>query len=175
MPLPAAPASRIAVPGPRKAVKAHRRKQFEKTPLAHEVEPSWIERAGAAQDRLPAPVTHPVSGTGNHLAEQEVVGIGAPVPVEQIVGLVPELDFGEMLAIAGEHMIDEIGIILEHTWRAGGLAGARERGRGIVDAWEDIELAGELGQQPVIPLLPAFAVVFGPGKVRAQMGGAGMG
>jgi len=61
----------------------------------------------------------PVRGTSHHLAEQKPIGIAAPIPIEQVVRFVPELDVAEMVAVARQYVINEIGVVLQPMRCAG--------------------------------------------------------
>ena len=71
----------------------------EYTALAHQSEPMRIKGRGATQDSLPAAVLNPMRGAPHHFAELQPILVISPVPIEQIVGLVPQLDMMEMVAI----------------------------------------------------------------------------
>lgn len=152
MHVPAAPGRLLAVPCARKAMKTDRVHQGEQAAFAHQVHPVGIEGRGAAQHRLPAAFAHPMGGAAHHFAEQAEVAVLAPVPIQQVVGLVPQLDMGEVPAMPGQHHVDEIGVVLEHLRRARAAAVARQRRRREVHAGQQVETLCELWKQPVEPV-----------------------
>ncbi|ODN68484.1 hypothetical protein A6302_04213 [Methylobrevis pamukkalensis] len=169
LPLPADPAARFAFPGSRKAVEADDVHDAEHAALTHEIQPLGVEGTRPAEHGAKAALAGPVSGGADHLAEGVPADIVAPVPVEQVVRLVPELDIGEMGAVAGQDHVDEVGIVAEPARRAGGGSCPRQgRGR-VVDAGQKVDPGAERRDQPVIPFGAAGRVELGPGQVRAQV------
>src|SRR3546814_20090919 len=75
-----------------------------------------------------------MSGGARHLAEQQPVAVLAPVPVEQIVGLVPELDVAEVPPVPRQQVIAEIGIVPKTARRPRREAGPGPGGRRVVHA-----------------------------------------
>ena len=168
----AAPRAGLAIPGAGEAVEADGADLAEHTALAHQAEPVRIERARAAEHRLEAAMLDPVRRIADHFAEQQPVVVFAPVPVEKVVGLVPEFDMPEMLAIAAQHAIHEIRIVTQPARRAGAGAGTRQRGRRVVQAGQQVEGLSKRRDQPVMPFRATRRLVVRPGDMRPQAGRA---
>ena len=168
----AAPRTGLAVPRSWKTMEADRRHRAEDAALAHQLEPVRIERARTAENRLEAALLDPVRGIADHLTEQQPVVILAPVPVEQIIGFVPELDMAEVLAVTVQHAIDKVGVIAQPPRRSAAQPGARQRRWRVVDTGQQVERLPQGRDQPVVPVLAAGRLVIGPGQVGAQAGGA---
>src|SRR4051812_33786941 len=135
----AAPTVGLAVPGTRKAVKTDCRNGRQQSALPHQSQPMRVERRGTAKHRLPATVLNPMRCGNDHLAEQQPIRIGAPIPVEQIIRFVPQFDITEVVAVPRQHMIDEISVVLQTLRCTRRSSGARDRWWRVVDAWQQIE------------------------------------
>ena len=107
-PLPALP---DGVPAAGERVQADRVDDLEDAVLAHDPEPVRVGRAHAAEHGLPAALAHPVGGLADHAGEELPAGVERPVPVVQVVRLVPELDVLEVLAVPGQQDVEEVRVV----------------------------------------------------------------
>ena len=162
------PPGGFRVPGAGEAVNADGVDVGHHPALAHQVQPVRIGRAGAAQHRLLAQPAHPVGGGADHRREHVPLEVELPVPVVEVVRLVPQLDPLEGAAVAADDEVEEVGVGLGIAGRRRGLGFDAQRRRRVGEAGEHLDVAGEPGQQPVVPGGAAVAVVVGPGDAGAQ-------
>src|SRR5689334_8275164 len=112
----------------------------------------------------------PMRRSTDHLAEKQPIRVGAPVPIQQIVGFVPQFDIAELVAISRQYMIDEVSVVLQSPRRSRCATGAREGRRRVMDTWQQVEGAAKGRNKPIIPRLATRRMIFGPRKMRANVG-----
>src|SRR5690606_29796077 len=112
---PSRPSCPRGIPRSRKSMEADHVHLMQNAALRHSGEPVRVEGAHAAKDGAPSATTDPMAGHDHHIREDSPVRVEPPVPIVEVVRLVPELDMREMTAIAGEHHVEEIGICLGIT------------------------------------------------------------
>lgn len=140
----------------------------DQTALAHEAEPVGVDRAHAAQNGLFAALVSPVGGTAGHFAEGVPEGVEGDVPFAQVVWFVPQLDPFEVFAETGDHQVEEVGVAFGVARRGGGFGDDAPGRRGVDEAGQDVDVAGELGEEPGVPGFAFGCVPVGPGNAGAQ-------
>src|SRR5215212_9042490 len=88
------------------------------TGVEYQPKPIRIEWSHSSQERLLAAVPCPVGCTPNHLTENLPPGIQCPIPVTEVIRLVPEFDPLEVLSVSRDDHIQEVGVRLRVSrWR----------------------------------------------------------
>jgi hypothetical protein len=128
---PAAPDAR---PAAGERVHADDVEEAEDLALGDEVEPVRVGRRHAPEHRPLAALAGPVGRVDHHLRELLPRRVEPPVPVVQVVRLVPELDRVEEVAVGGDERVEEVGVVARPPGRR--LHGRHdpERGRRVVEA-----------------------------------------
>jgi hypothetical protein len=163
--VPTLPAHR---PAAGKRVQSHRVDDAEDPAITHQREPVRIDRAHTAEHDLLAALLRPMAGGADHLTEAIPRGIEHPVPVVEVIRLVPELDPREAVAVRRDELVDEVGEVARPPWRR--LHGRHDsaRRRRVMHAREDVERRGQSREEPGVPLLPFQPVPVGPRHAGPQ-------
>ncbi|MCW0416429.1 hypothetical protein NB689_002183 [Xanthomonas sacchari] len=156
------------IPGAGKAVHADRVDVRQRPTLRHQRQPVRIGRAHAAEQGLLAQLVRPVRGLADHLGEALPVVVQVPVPVVEVVRLVPQFDPLEAGAEATHHLVDEIGEGLAVARRRRRARLQPQRWRGVAEARQHLAVGAQQRHQPGVPALAFGGVPVGPGELGAQ-------
>lgn len=156
----------------RKTVDPHHVYVIHHPQLEHPAEPVPVDGTHPSEDRLLAALFGPVGRPPDHLAEGGPVRVQGPVPLAQVVRLVPELDVLEVLAERGDEEVDEIGVILGMARGGRGLGLDPDGGGGVQHAREQLHLLRQPRDEPVVPPLPLAGVPVRPGDPGPEAFGA---
>jgi hypothetical protein len=118
-------------------------------------QPVHIRRRHAAEHRDLAAALHPVRGIAHHLGEGRPLRVQPPIPVVEVVRLVPELDLLEATAVLRDENVEKVRVVTQPTRRRRVGRDHGQRGRRVVHARKELEVAGEARQQPAVPFGPA--------------------
>ncbi len=91
-----------------------------------------------------------------------------PVPFVQVIGLVPQIDPLEAAAVPLDDNVKEVGERLRVARRRRGFRLYPKRRWGVEEAGKQLDAAGDVRQQPVVPGGSFLGVEVGPGNGRAK-------